>query len=211
MKIINLTSDTKIYNNFILDPNEISSDLSEEQRIILADHNQFIIDLANSIVAVLDGLDQLSSNDGINAIKKVYSVNPKTSDGRDIVALTSSNKIKFDLMASNQSISTASYTTIYSYDGSGLLYSFECESSTADNYLELVLDSNVVITSNLNLIQIPYGNTGTSFIWHSINGKYLYCKLPYSIPFSSKIEIKLKAMNSNEKLKNGFVVLTKET
>lgn len=128
-----------------------------------------------------------------------------------------SNTLRVAQMTTNQDIANGSYTTVYSYSGSGSFFGLFIETSDSDMFLELSIDG-VKIIDGLNIGGIPVvgpGNSGngpelSTGFWRSATTQVNY-KPPLGVKYSSSITIKLKATTPGKKLSNGYISLSKVT
>jgi hypothetical protein len=127
-----------------------------------------------------------------------------------------SKKFRYDSLTGNQSIANGSYTTVYTYSGTGAVYGVFLENNTDDLEIEFIIDGDKVI-DGIGLVDIPVcgsGNSGhgplPSFIGR-VSTKELVIQPPSGIKYSTSVTIKLKASAGGKKLVSGYVSLTKET
>lgn len=145
---------------------------------------------------------ELESNQEINA----------TIQNQDIT-----NNFRVVALTSNQSLSDGSYTTIYSYSGSGSVYGSFMKVTDDNTELKVLVDS-VAIINGITVSDIPVAGPGASGngpelsagLWRSSTTEINF-KPPKGIIYSSSIQIQLQAHGTNKKLVSGLISLTKVT
>lgn len=122
----------------------------------------------------------------------------------------SNKKLRYDTV-SNISISTSSFTTIYSYSGSGHVYGAYFNYTNKEMYITVTIDGEDVV-DELFISDLPKGQGAnenfTPFI-SRISDTELAIQLPEKLKYDSSVVIKTKAEKNNKKLAFGYVVLSK--
>jgi len=127
------------------------------------------------------------------------------------------NTLRYNKFTTNQSISTSSLTTIYSYSGSGTWYGTYFELTDGEMELTITID-DVVIMDSMPLADLPEGGPGNSggslgasaFIKKQTDTK-INIEPPMAIKYESSVKFELKASKNNKKMAFGYAVLTKES
>jgi len=123
---------------------------------------------------------------------------------------------RYAAVTANQSISNSSFTTVYTYSGTGVVYGIFLELNWDDMDIELIIDGEKVI-DGLSLVDIPICGSGNSghgplapFIGR-LSSKELAIQPPEGIKYATSVVVKLQASNNGKKLVSGYAALTKET
>jgi len=127
------------------------------------------------------------------------------------------NTLRYDKFTTNQSISTSSETTVYTYSGSGAFYGAYLELTDGEMELTITIDGTVIMDS-MPLADLPTGGPGSSggtlgasaFIKKQTDTQ-INVEPPMAIKYASSLKVELKSAKSGKKLSFGYLVLTKET
>lgn len=127
-------------------------------------------------------------------------------------------KFRVDLTSNTISVLAASYTTVYSYSGSGRFYGGTLNQNSQNIYTRLTIDSNVIFDTRITDIALfDFDNTlnnsrtqmGAMF---QINGNDLDVSFRYPIVFNSSVLIEQKSnTGSNQSSTARCIFITKVT
>lgn len=128
-----------------------------------------------------------------------------------------SKKYQLDLISGNQSLPKTTWTTVYSYSGSGYLWHIWIDLNSDAIDMTIIIDDTYVTIPEINLaILNSFGSSGEAAMLPLTRiGVSNFAFTPQQkIRFDSKIEIKLKTTDSGPNLKDltqGYVSIVKET
>jgi hypothetical protein len=126
------------------------------------------------------------------------------------------NKFCYCTFTENQSISNSSFTTIYTYSGTGIIYGAFLELNWEDMDIELIVDGEKVMDGmkTVNLPVCGSGNSGYGPLapfCGRLSSKDIVIQPPAGIRYTSSVTIKLKSSSNGKKLISGYIALSKES
>ena len=175
-----------------------------------------------SVLKIVQGWVKIKGSGGTlignvgDALKVTSSPDPSDTPG----CTTFSKKLRTDFSDSNITMGV-SYSTIYSYSGSGKLSGFTLDFNSDDVRVKLTIDSTEVVfelvLSDIEDIQLSTGDEGTDYgICNGVlvvgsGSKIQFCP-PCPIKYGSQVLIEGQRSDSDDHTMNrSIVVLTKES
>jgi hypothetical protein len=171
---------------------------------------------ANNTLATIRGNNDGTKIGNVGDRLKIDAVINNPS-GSGLGSLTISKKLRLDRNFTQQTVNNT-YSTIYSYSGSGLFFGFHVDTDNANLEVRLTLDFDVIFedlsVSDLNLLDwnMGFGAFQDGQFFNSGTGGDFDFSPRYPIPYTSNITIEAKRRTSGTaKVRAVGVILTKET
>jgi len=123
----------------------------------------------------------------------------------------SGTKVNIEQLTKNQSLSTSSYTTIYTYSGTGSSCGFFLRFNNSDISIKWTIDGHDLI-DEYAIADMPESENAP-IIFRQGNGSNtcVYVQLESPVAYGTSISILAKANHNNRKLVNGHITLCKES
>lgn len=141
-----------------------------------------------------------------------------TTPGATSPCPTVTNKLRHEFSKVSQGLNT-SYTTVYTYSGSGAFMGFVLDFDDDDVVVKFSVDSETIFeleAEDIDDIQQDFGsdfgingNAGGP-LWDDDDDKMIY-KPPCAISYSSEVKIEVKTTSGTSDLDKYLVTLTKES
>lgn len=200
-----------------------------------AESSDVIVLISDSTLTVNDGSFDLGISEGVDLIKGLFPKeikllgsgggNPSVTNGKlDVNAsVTVQSNSKCPTLSNNSVIDSnstsisfgTSFTSIYSYNGSGKLANFLMRFNTDDCNVKLIVDSKQIFDINLDTYKkiLDSGNHGGSHSWLSVDygEKSLSFNPNCPIEYYTSVLIEVKSDKNTKKVYEYVVCLTKES
>ncbi len=128
-----------------------------------------------------------------------------------------SSKYRIDHLTKNQSLPKTSWTTVYTYTGSGRLWQVWVDVTSNKVDFKLEIDTTEVIVPEINLDDVSgFGDGGKAIMLPIVHlGSSNFAFTPHqAIDFTTKVELKLRtntAATGDKTLTKGYMCLVKES
>lgn len=121
----------------------------------------------------------------------------------------SNAKLRYEQITENQTIANGSYTIVYTYTGSGVIYGAYLQFNNKEMEIKITIDSEDIMV-DFAVENLPKEEGITPFIWRP-DDKEVSIKFPNPIQYLTEVKISLKSSKNNKKLDSGYIVLSKVT